>query len=445
MKFIKLTFLFVFLAATHLPAQNFTVLHTFTNCPDGAHPFGGIIVDNGVLYGTTDDGGTWPGSGIAYRLSTNGADYSILYSFPCWTRGVEGGTNFFGQPGTGLVSSGSTLYGTTSDDVHGFGTVFEINTNGMDFTALDILGAASPSGSMVMHGTNLFGILGAQLFEVNTDGTQFNVLTNLPWFSIPESSLLLSNNILYGTTIVGVGDCRYGNVFKVNIDGTGLTIIKGFTNLDEGSSLQDQQLVLSGATLYGVATWGGLYNYGTVFKVNTDGTGFAVLRHFKNSPDAANPMAGLTLSGSTLYGVSWHGGAFGDGTVFRINTDGTGFDLLKSFSATNSDGATPSGIVVDGGILYGTTSGGGSAGAGVVFSLATPVPELRAAQTGGNLVVQWVDDGLSHWLETTTNPGGGNWTAATGLNWTNCATGTTYFGLTITNAASQGSAFFRLR
>jgi uncharacterized repeat protein (TIGR03803 family) len=58
-------------------------------------------------------------------------------------------------------------------------------------------------------------------------------------------------------------------------------------------------------------------NLGTVFKLNTDGTGYTVLKHFSGS-DGKNPTLGLTLSGTTLYGTTWKGGSFDLGTVFKI-------------------------------------------------------------------------------------------------------------------------------
>src|SRR5205807_5098588 len=83
----------------------------------------------------------------------------------------------------------------------------------------------------------------------------------------------------------------------------------------------------SGNTLYGTA--------GKVFALNTDGTGFTNLHNFTatsgNPPtnsDGASPQAGLLLSGNTLYGTAPYGGSSGNGTVFAVNTDGTGFTNL---------------------------------------------------------------------------------------------------------------------
>src|SRR6266478_4408926 len=63
----------------------------------------------------------------------------------------------------------------------------------------------------------------------------------------------------------------------------------------------------SGTTLYGTAYNGGSSSNGTVFAVNTDGTGFTILHSFTGGSDRANPYAGLILSGHTLYGTAYNG------------------------------------------------------------------------------------------------------------------------------------------
>src|SRR5882724_4683261 len=141
-------------------------------------------------------------------------------------------------------------------------------------------------------------------------------------------------------------------------------------------------LILSGQTLYGTAADGGSSGFGTVFKVNTDGTGFATLHIFTAfdqpygpNSDGANPFGGLILSGNTLYGTAANGGSSGAGTVFKVNTDGTVFTTLHSFTARsvsppyiNSGGAYPyCRLVLSGNTLYGTAGLGGSSGAGTLF------------------------------------------------------------------------------
>jgi uncharacterized repeat protein (TIGR03803 family) len=152
----------------------------------------------------------------------------------------------------------------------------------------------------------------------------------------------------------------------MNTDGTGYTVLKHCTW--SGGWGAYAGLTLSGSTLYGTTAHGDSSGNGTVFKVNTDGTSYTVLKDFTDY--MANPQAGLTLSGSTLYGTTSGGGSSGVGTVFKVNTDGTGYTVLKH--CTSSDGAGPQAVLaLSGSTLYGTTSGGGSSGYGTLFKVNT--------------------------------------------------------------------------
>ena len=161
----------------------------------------------------------------------------------------------------------------------------------------------------------------------------------------PVAGLILSGNTLYGTANYG-GSGDNGTVFKVNTDGTGFTTLYNFTALNlycnSDGAYPYAGLILSGNTLYGTTSLGGTNGNGTVFAVNTDGTGFTTLHIFTANPmsfitnsDGADPLAGLILSGNTLYGTAYEGGTNGYGTVFAVNTDGTGFTNLHSFTAVD--------------------------------------------------------------------------------------------------------------
>jgi len=103
------------------------------------------------------------------------------------------------------------------------------------------------------------------------------------------------------------------------------------TNSDGACPSAGSGLFLSGNTLYGTAENGGSSGNGTVFAINIDGSGFANLHSFtatagsaSTNIDGANPYGGLILSDNTLYGTAENGGSSGNGTVFSVNTDGTG-------------------------------------------------------------------------------------------------------------------------
>jgi len=193
----------------------------------------------------------------------------------------------------------------------------------------------------------------------------------------PQDGVILSSNRFYGITIYG-GSNGVGTVFALNTDGTGFTNLYNFTGGIDGYE-PCRSLLLSGNTLYGTALSGGSNGDGTIFALNTDGTGFTNLYAFTGGSNGETPLGGLILSSNTLYGTTRSGGIFGAGTIFAMNTDGTGFTNLHSFNSFNvNDGAGPNGgLILLGNTLYGTTFQGGSNNDGTVFASILTARILR--------------------------------------------------------------------
>ena len=424
-------------------------------------PEAGLLLNGNTLYGTTANGGT-SGNGTVFAVNTGGSNYLVLYDFaPLGTFS----TNFDGaNPQSTLILLSNTLYGTARNggyvsngsSITGNGTVFSIVTNGANFTNLLNIPPSEPypAAGLVSDGSTLYGTTfgfsgGSQfgsVFKVATNGTGFTSLQTLGGFGSsstgwnPESTLVLDGSSLYGTTTAGGSLSGNGTVFKVNAGGGGFTNLIVFT--DAGFPVG--RLILSSNVLYGTTGSGGIYNGGSVFKINTDGTGYMILKSFSNNAaSGSTPVTGMLLSGSTLYGTAKFGGSSGDGTIFSIGTDGTGFTVLKSFQG--SDGRNPVGdLAMGGGALYGTTQTGGSAGDGVVFSLALPPPDLQITNSPSGIIIFWLDDGRNHTLQTATNIVGG-WSDIPALNWTNDSAGTVTIGYQVPDSADFPTSFFRLR
>jgi uncharacterized repeat protein (TIGR03803 family) len=312
---------------------------------------------------------------------------------------------------------------------------------------------ANPQAGLVLLGNTLYGTanIGGEyavgtIFAVNTDGTGF---TNLHTFDAqinsPYSALILSGSTLYGTAIAPVG----GGVFAINTDGTGFTNIYHFTGGLDGSAPY-ARLLLSDSTLYSTTHSGGSAVHGNVFAINTNGTGFKDLHTFTplrptTNGDGANPYTGLILSGNTLYGTAYSGGSSGNGAVFALNIDGTGFTNLHSFTATssgtNSDGAKPYGdLILSGDTLYGTTTVGGTSGNGTLFSISLPAvrPQLTINSAGENSVLTWPTNASSFTLQFATNLLSSVWS-------TNLPAPVVVNGqCTLTNPISGQQQFFRL-
>ncbi|HEY3860860.1 MAG TPA: choice-of-anchor tandem repeat GloVer-containing protein [Verrucomicrobiae bacterium] len=337
------------------------------------------------------------------------AGFKVLHNFSA----APNSTNKDGSFPSGLALEGGTLYGTAEySGAGGVGGVFSINVNGTGFSALYSFTALPASAypfvngdganpeSLAVSGGMLYGTAqqggtsgyGA-VFALDSDGTGF---TNLCDFtsntngagSFPAPSLILSGNTLYGTAEQG-GRGGNGTVFAINTDGSGFTSLHSFSALQNGTNRDgaypQDGLVLEGNTLYGTASGGGGAGGGTVFSVNINGTGFAVLHSFTpgslddsgnfTNGDGLTPEAGLAVSSNTLYGTASGGGSAGNGTVFSVNTDSAEFAVLHNFSATfeatNGDGSTPdTALTLSGAALYGTASDGGTDGSGTLFAIS---------------------------------------------------------------------------
>jgi uncharacterized repeat protein (TIGR03803 family) len=106
------------------------------------------------------------------------------------------------------------------------------------------------------------------MFKINTDRSGFTVLHN---FADTNSSgagpgdLLLSGGTLYGATQYG-GSSDKGTVFKITTAGGGFTMLKNFTGGSDGANPM-AGLVLSSNMLYGTTRAGGLSGHGTVFSL----------------------------------------------------------------------------------------------------------------------------------------------------------------------------------
>jgi len=360
-----------------------------------------LILLSNTLYGTAQLGGSF-GHGTLFAINTNGTRFTNLYGF-------LGSSQDGGVPWAGLVLSGNTLYGTVElGGGSGNGMVFKINTDGTGLTNVYSFKATASS--------------------TNSDG------------AFPVAGLILSSNTLYGTASGG-GTGNSGTVFAVNTDGTSFTNLHSFVGRISGTNSDGANpyagLVLSGNTLYGTTVYGGSSGDGTVFKVRTDGTGFAVLHTFDLS-DGQRPISGLVLSGNTLYGTTAGGGSGGGGTVFAVNTDGSSFTVLYPLNG-GSDGDSPyGGLLLSGNILYGTTQYGGTWQKGTIFSLSV-VPQLTISRSRTNVIVTWPTNATGFTLQSTTN-------LAPPAPWTTNAAGPVIVnGLyAVTNPISGTRKFYRL-
>jgi uncharacterized repeat protein (TIGR03803 family) len=366
---------------TPTPSQdvgvNYRVLYRFTGgVADGAGPYGSLMRSGSILYGLTYGGGS-AGLGTIFKMNADGTGFEVMHSFVSATTDGQ-------KPIGSLLQSGSDLYGmATSYGTGSGGTLFRIGADGLRFQVLHRFAENEgkwPWGTLLQSGSILYGLntyggddTGSAdgygtVFRINADGTDFAVLRTFAgsgndggW---PHGSLMQSGPALYGTT-------GAGTVFKINPDGSGYQLLHRFAGGSNDGSDPASTLVSAGSILCGTTIGGGVGNHGTIFRISNDGSEFALLHSFSGGNEGQTPYGSLTLVGSSLYGMTSDDGAGTSGTIFRIRTDGTGFQVLHRFGG--ADGARPHGsLLLSGSELLGMTSAGGSQNLGVIFALDVP-------------------------------------------------------------------------
>ncbi len=199
-------------------------------------------------------------------------------------------------PYAGLVLCGNSLYGATDfGGAYGKGTLFEVDTNGNNFTVIHTF-------------SQLFSP-----FHTNTDGAH------------SEAALVCFSNTLFGTATAG-GPFGQGTLFSITTGGSDFKVLHAFTGGWDGN--YPLALLISGGVLYGVTEVGGANDTGVIYTISADGSDFKVLYSFDAFQSQYTNFSGvypegvLALSNNTLYGMTEYGGTYGNGTVFSLSLPG---------------------------------------------------------------------------------------------------------------------------
>src|SRR5438132_6299867 len=278
------------------------------------------------------------------------------------------------------------LYGTTAaGGRYGFGTIFQVTTNGIlktltDFDGINGRGELRQPGLVLGSDGNFYGT--SYHGGRDDNGTAFQMtpsgeLTVLVEFtgtngSGPNELVLGSDGNFYGTTMFG-GSSNLGTVFRLTTNGV-LSILGSFTqqNYRNGAYPAAGLVLGRDGNLYGTTSWGGDYGSGTVFQITPDGvfTKLADFDHMNGAIPEANLVQG---NDGNFYGTTKSGGSRDYGTVFRVTTNGV---LTSLVSLTFTKNWTPQAGLILGndGNFYGTTYGDNSVGRtnlGTVFQVTS--------------------------------------------------------------------------
>jgi uncharacterized repeat protein (TIGR03803 family) len=366
---------------------------------DGKRPGGVIQADDGLLYGTSLQGGV-SNVGTIFRLNQDGSGATNLHTF-----GVS--TNDGQSPMAIVQGTNGAIYGTTSiGGTNNLGTVFTMNKAGSGYRVLYSFGslpdAANPQAGLIqgrdgfLYGTTEFGgsnNLGT-VYRLGADGSNYAILHHFRGASAdgsaPDAAVVQgSDGWLYGTSSLG-GTNDAGSVFKLNTNGSGYFVLYSFSGVAGDGQNPDTELIQgSDGVLYGTTHFGGSNNVGTIFKINTNGSSYAVLHTFSSTGgDGQIPLAGLMEgAGGLLYSTTYLGGSGGAGAIFQLNKAGTGYAILHSFNTDGVDGQNARAGILQGRdlSLFGTTWHGGQSGIGTVYRfLPLATPQMLAVIPAGS-------------------------------------------------------------
>jgi uncharacterized repeat protein (TIGR03803 family) len=355
------------------PTGTFSVLRSLSSAADGANCYGSLVKGNdNNFYGITNGGGTF-GQGTIFRITSTGV-YTVLrhmnlndgeHSQSDLIQATDG--NFYGM----AYAGGSNNHGT----------IFKISATGT-FTVLKSLLAAdgyAPYGGLLQGPDgNFYGETsgggssgGGTIFKITPAGTLTVLRSLVPATDGGDGKGGLvrgTDGNYYGMTNSG-GSNTFGTVFKITPAGI-YTVLAKLNGSSLGNAPYESLLKAKDSSFYGTTSSGGLYNYGTIFRI-CNGV-VTVLHSMNRTTDGGTPNGSLIqATDGFLYGTASIGGASGAGTIFKISTTGT-FTLLRSLSYS-ADGSDPQGSLVQGadGALYGMNKLSGTNGAGTIFKITT--------------------------------------------------------------------------
>lgn len=334
------------LYAVRPDGSGFHLLQTFspTRTTDGYGPFQGLTVVGNRLVGANLLGGT-NGKGTLYSIGTDGSGFTILHQF--------GGTGDGGTPYAAPVLVGSTLYGMNfRGGAAGGGTIYSYDSVTGDYQVKHSFSfpGQSPLGSLTPIGDWLYGMVSdhrsatafGQMFRYRPSDNAYETLHVFAGGhdgGYPYDTLTWDGgHYVYGTTLGFysyvpslqpedvAGRLDEGVIFRYDIATHDYVVLHDFSlATGDGAKPNSSMLIAPDGFLYGIAhgseSFGGT-EWGTLYRLSPDGSGFTLLHTFDSMDAGIVPMRALVWDDGTIYGTSVFGGTgtgVGNGTVWSYS------------------------------------------------------------------------------------------------------------------------------
>jgi uncharacterized repeat protein (TIGR03803 family) len=325
--------------------------------------------------------------------------YELLHTFAGMG---DGSTPADGDTPAGrvLLASDGHFYGTTLfGGPYDLGTVYRLTKDGQVETVVAFgevlnevtgeMNGAFPSGGLVEFQGELYGTTESggpfgegSVYRVNLETGGLTEVATFDSFAgtgaIPMGGLVVANGSLWGTTTLGscspeTFECNnLGTVFNVSLETGLLTTVYQFTT-ETGANPVSGLTRAPNGDLYGVTLGDEISGPipSTLFKVSSTDGSFELLTSFNGADQGRSPATRpLITADGILYGTTTQGGSGDQGVIYRFDPATNALSTVTDFSSTSSAGAFGAGLVEVNGTLYGTANNGGSAAsAGIVYRL----------------------------------------------------------------------------
>ena len=310
----------------HDDGSHYKTIHDFEGS-DGSNPGFSLTLFDGVLYGLALSGGS-QNFGTLYSIQPDGSEFKVIHEFTSVNEGIN--------PFASLTEGNGRLFGITAGGgITSNGTVFSLNPDGSDFALLHSFDS-----------------------QLSTDAQN------------PRTALVFADGLLYGTTSSG-GEQGIGTIYSVESNGGQFRILYSFgATLNDGFSPQ-VALTYAGHALYGVSSWGGKGDRGTLFKFDLTEERYSILFDFDDQTDTnlSRPAGSLIFSNGLLYGTTTLGGAYRAGTLFSIKPDGSSLNALWEFEGKhNEKDNVKNGLIFFDDVFYGAKKVDGDYRRGQIYS-----------------------------------------------------------------------------
>jgi uncharacterized repeat protein (TIGR03803 family) len=341
-----------------------------------------------TYYGMTAYGGQ-SGGGTIFSIKADGSNYSVRYQFQSPTPGSE-------PTYLKLIEVNGKFYGATEKGgIYNNGVFFEYDYNSKQYKVIinfdGLANGSRPMGSLLtasngkIYGRTISGADGfGTLYEYNVSTHQFRVVyafqpgdLSTGFGGVVEGSVGKLYGLGYGTH----GDSSHGTIWEYDLSTNTYSLKYNIPNYSLGDSPVGELLLAPNGKFYGVTNTGGLADGGVLFEFDPNSLQYTMKKYLREI-NGYKPQGGLTLaSDGKIYGTTSGGGSWGFGIVFDYDYINDICTRRKEFLLEGKDPAIPIGTLAEGadGKLYGLTERTfGSNSSGTIFNF-NPVDNIITA------------------------------------------------------------------